>query len=107
MDRHPTIHIYYPQEYSQRVRGFLCLTKITFFERLNGFIFGKNSQYLLRGEQIALHVAGNLDGAQLYIGCAQINVVNGGKGTPGPLVSFPGKTTSVLSVRTQRLDNKR
>ncbi|KAK7054394.1 hypothetical protein VNI00_003588 [Paramarasmius palmivorus] len=49
-----------------------------------------NGQYLLRGEQIALHVAGNVGGAQLYIGCAQINVVGGGNGNPGPLVSFPG-----------------
>ncbi|KAF9468707.1 glycoside hydrolase [Collybia nuda] len=49
-----------------------------------------NGQYLLRGEQIALHVAGTLGGAQFYIGCAQINVVGGGSGSPGPLVSFPG-----------------
>ncbi|PPQ84280.1 hypothetical protein CVT25_013218 [Psilocybe cyanescens] len=50
----------------------------------------KNSQYLLRGEQIALHVASTKGGAQFYIGCAQINVVGGGNGTPAPLVSFPG-----------------
>ncbi|KAF9453132.1 lytic polysaccharide monooxygenase [Macrolepiota fuliginosa MF-IS2] len=49
-----------------------------------------SGQYLLRGEQIALHVASTTGGAQLYIGCAQINIVNGGNGSPGPLVSFPG-----------------
>ncbi|TFK73196.1 hypothetical protein BDN72DRAFT_791443 [Pluteus cervinus] len=49
-----------------------------------------NGQYLLRAEQIALHVASTNGGAQLYIGCAQINVVGGGKGTPAPTVSFPG-----------------
>lgn len=57
------------------------------------FTIPKNTpsgQYLLRGEQIALHVAGSSGGAQFYIGCAQLNVVNGGSGNPGPTVSFPG-----------------
>ncbi|KAF8646025.1 hypothetical protein AX16_007450 [Volvariella volvacea WC 439] len=49
-----------------------------------------SGQYLLRVEQIALHAASTQGGAQLYIGCAQINVVNGGSGSPGPTVSFPG-----------------
>ncbi|KAG6919632.1 hypothetical protein DXG01_003496 [Tephrocybe rancida] len=61
-----------------------------------------NGQYLLRvhqqalnmnersGEQIALHVAGSAGGAQFYIGCAQLNVVGGGNGSPSPTVSFPG-----------------
>ncbi|KAG6844376.1 hypothetical protein H0H87_007368 [Tephrocybe sp. NHM501043] len=49
-----------------------------------------NGQYLLRGEQIALHVASSTNGAQFYIGCAQINVVGGGSGSPSPTVSFPG-----------------
>ncbi|KAG6872830.1 hypothetical protein C0995_006130 [Termitomyces sp. Mi166 len=49
-----------------------------------------NGQYLLRGEQIALHVASTVGGAQFYIGCAQINVVGGGNGNPSPTVSFPG-----------------
>lgn len=45
--------------------------------------------------QIALHVASTYGGAQFYIGCAQINVVNGGSGNPGPLVSIPGVYTGV------------
>ncbi|PPQ70718.1 hypothetical protein CVT24_000833 [Panaeolus cyanescens] len=49
-----------------------------------------NGQYLLRGEQIALHLSGSTNGAQFYVGCAQINVVGGGSGSPGPTVSFPG-----------------
>ncbi|KAF9468706.1 glycoside hydrolase [Collybia nuda] len=49
-----------------------------------------NGQYLLRAEQIALHLSGTQGGAQFYIGCAQINVVGGGNGSPGPTVSFPG-----------------
>ncbi|KAF9533287.1 glycoside hydrolase [Crepidotus variabilis] len=49
-----------------------------------------NGQYLLRGEQIALHVAGTSGGAQFYIACAQINVVGGGSGSPSPTVQFPG-----------------
>jgi hypothetical protein len=49
-----------------------------------------SGQYLIRAEQIALHAASAVGGAQFYIGCAQVNVVNGGSGSPGPLVSFPG-----------------
>ncbi|KAI0642572.1 glycoside hydrolase [Trametes meyenii] len=52
-----------------------------------------SGQYLLRGEQIALHVASSVGGAQFYLGCAQLNVVNGGNGKPGPLVSIPGVYT--------------
>ncbi|KAJ3575871.1 hypothetical protein NP233_g815 [Leucocoprinus birnbaumii] len=49
-----------------------------------------SGQYLIRGEQIALHVASSVGGAQFYIGCAQVNVINGGSGKPSPTVSFPG-----------------
>ncbi|OBZ67585.1 putative endo-beta-1,4-glucanase D [Grifola frondosa] len=52
-----------------------------------------SGQYLVRGEQIALHVASTFGGAQFYLGCAQINVVNGGSGSPSPLVSIPGVYT--------------
>ena len=52
-----------------------------------------SGQYLIRVEQIALHVASTYGGAQFYIGCAQVNVVNGGSGTPGPLVAIPGVYT--------------
>lgn len=30
---------------------------------------------------------------KFYIGCAQVNVTNGGDGQPGPLVSIPGVYT--------------
>lgn len=49
-----------------------------------------SGEYLLRIEHIALHAAGATGGAQFYLSCGQINVINGGNGTPGPLVSFPG-----------------
>ncbi|KAG8830206.1 hypothetical protein FRC17_005233 [Serendipita sp. 399] len=49
-----------------------------------------NGQYLLRVEQIALHLSGSANGAQFYLACAQLNVVGGGSGNPSPLVSFPG-----------------
>jgi len=49
--------------------------------------------YLVRVEQIGLHVASTFGGAQFYIGCAQITVTGGGSGTPGPLVAFPGAYT--------------
>ncbi|KAF2710070.1 lytic polysaccharide monooxygenase [Pleomassaria siparia CBS 279.74] len=46
--------------------------------------------YLVRVESIALHQAQNVGGAQIYLSCAQVNITHGGKGTPGPLVAFPG-----------------
>lgn len=49
-----------------------------------------NGKYLVRVESIALHQAQSAGGAQLYINCAQVEVVGGGSGRPGPLVSFPG-----------------
>ncbi|KAL2135160.1 hypothetical protein VTI74DRAFT_9591 [Chaetomium olivicolor] len=49
-----------------------------------------NGQYLLRAEMIALHAAGSTGGAQLYMECAQINIV-GGTGTANPQTySIPG-----------------
>ncbi|KAF7349818.1 hypothetical protein MVEN_01282000 [Mycena venus] len=52
-----------------------------------------SGQYLIRAEQIALHVAETYGGAQFYIGCAQVEVTGGGTGVPGPLVAFPGAYT--------------
>ncbi|CAF3750859.1 unnamed protein product [Adineta steineri] len=52
-----------------------------------------SGQYLLRVEHIALHDAFYHGGAQFYIACAQIEVTNGGNGSPGPLVSIPGVYT--------------
>ncbi|KAF7436065.1 hypothetical protein PC9H_002891 [Pleurotus ostreatus] len=49
-----------------------------------------SGQYLLRVEHIALHGASSFGGAQIYISCAQLNVINGGNGAPGPLVAIPG-----------------
>ncbi|KAF7343859.1 hypothetical protein MSAN_01967200 [Mycena sanguinolenta] len=52
-----------------------------------------SGQYLIRTEHIAIHSASYYGGAQFYIGCAQVTVTNGGTGTPGPLVAFPGAYT--------------
>ncbi|KAI5797516.1 endoglucanase II [Peziza echinospora] len=49
-----------------------------------------NGDYLLRGEIIALHSAGNYPGAQFYMGCIQIRVSGASGGTPSPVVKFPG-----------------
>ncbi|KAK1454359.1 glycosyl hydrolase family 61 [Colletotrichum cuscutae] len=49
-----------------------------------------NGQYLLRAEMIALHGASSYPGAQLYMECAQINVVGGTAAKSPPTVSFPG-----------------
>jgi hypothetical protein len=49
-----------------------------------------SGKYLVRVESIALHQASSVGGAQMYLSCAQIEVIDGGNGKPGPLVSFPG-----------------
>ncbi|KAF3004261.1 hypothetical protein E8E13_008141 [Curvularia kusanoi] len=49
-----------------------------------------SGDYLLRVEHIALHSASQINGAQLYISCAQISVTGGGSGSPSPLVALPG-----------------
>ncbi|KAI1129397.1 lytic polysaccharide monooxygenase [Nemania abortiva] len=57
------------------------------------FTIPKNTpsgKYLVRVESIALHQAQSVGGAQIYLSCAQIEVTDGGNGTPGPLVAFPG-----------------
>ncbi|KFY94599.1 hypothetical protein V500_03141 [Pseudogymnoascus sp. VKM F-4518 (FW-2643)] len=46
--------------------------------------------YLLRVEQIGLHVASIVAGAQFYISCTQLTVTGGDSGNPSPLVSFLG-----------------
>lgn len=53
-----------------------------------------NGEYLLRAEQIALHMAMNPNGAQIYLACSQIKITNGGSAVPGPLVSLPGAYSS-------------
>ncbi|KAG2010454.1 endoglucanase II [Coprinopsis cinerea AmutBmut pab1-1] len=55
-----------------------------------------SGQYLLRIENIAIH-ATNVVGRplQFFLSCAQINVANGGNGTPGPLVNVPGHYTGL------------
>ncbi|KAK3947198.1 glycosyl hydrolase family 61-domain-containing protein [Pseudoneurospora amorphoporcata] len=49
-----------------------------------------SGEYLLRVEQIALHMASQPNKAQFYIACSQIQITGGGNGNPGPLVSLPG-----------------
>ena len=53
-------------------------------------------RYLLRVEHIALHDAYYYGGAQFYIACAQLEVTNGGDGSPGPLVAIPGVYTGYV-----------
>ncbi|KAG8712474.1 hypothetical protein FRC09_019831 [Ceratobasidium sp. 395] len=52
-----------------------------------------SGEYLVRVEHIALHLAITYQKAEFYISCAQINVIGGGSGVPGPLVTFPGYYT--------------
>jgi len=49
-----------------------------------------SGQYLLRPEMIALHGAGSSQGAQLYMECAQINIVGGSGSLPSKTYSIPG-----------------
>ena len=53
-----------------------------------------DGEYLLRVEQIALHMASQPNQAQFYIACSQIQITGGGSGNPGPLVSLPGAYSS-------------
>jgi hypothetical protein len=69
-----------------------------------------SGEYLLRVEQIALHMASQPGGAQFYIACAQIQITGGGSGTPGPLVTLPGAYSSsdpgiVVDIWSKPLDN--
>ncbi|KAJ8454125.1 hypothetical protein ONZ45_g19428 [Pleurotus djamor] len=66
--------------------SFSCITSFTF--QIPSSL--PNGQYFVRVEHIALHGASTFGGAQFYISCAQIEVTNGGNGTPGPLVPIPG-----------------
>ncbi|KAI0703538.1 glycosyl hydrolase family 61-domain-containing protein [Cerioporus squamosus] len=50
-------------------------------------------QYLVRMEAIALPVASSCGGAPVFMSCSQIDVTNGGSGSPGPLVAIPGSHT--------------
>ncbi|KZW01345.1 hypothetical protein EXIGLDRAFT_830087 [Exidia glandulosa HHB12029] len=52
----------------------------------------ENGNYLLRYEILALHRAQDIGGAEFFISCTQIQLVNGGsaKPTASELVSFPG-----------------
>lgn len=52
-----------------------------------------SGEYLVRIEHIALHAAATYGGAQYYLACGQIKVVNGGNGSPAPLVAIPGVYT--------------
>ncbi|ORY04574.1 glycoside hydrolase [Clohesyomyces aquaticus] len=49
-----------------------------------------SGQYLLRVEHIGLHQGNQAKGAQFYISCANVNVVGGGSGAPGPTIKLPG-----------------
>ncbi|RNJ52055.1 hypothetical protein D7B24_004534 [Verticillium nonalfalfae] len=48
-----------------------------------------NGEYLFRAEHIGVHRS-HINQPEHYVSCVQIKVVNGGNGSPGPLVKFPG-----------------
>ena len=74
-------HLYYPEEHSDRTVNIAHRSRSSECH---------HSRYLLRIEHIALHDAYYFGGAQYYVACAQLEVTNGGNGSPGPLVSIPG-----------------
>lgn len=45
-------------------------------------------KYLMRAEQMYMLSPG-FNGTQFFIGCAHVEVLGEGGGTPGPLVKFP------------------
>ncbi|KAJ5186231.1 hypothetical protein N7449_010995 [Penicillium cf. viridicatum] len=48
-----------------------------------------DGEYLIRPEHIGIHGAAGGE-AEFYNSCAQVKVVGGGNGNPGPTVKFPG-----------------
>ena len=48
-----------------------------------------NGEYLVRVEHIGVHRS-HVGQPEHYVSCMQVKVQNGGAGTPGPLVKFPG-----------------
>ncbi|KAJ6178105.1 hypothetical protein N7519_008566 [Penicillium mononematosum] len=48
-----------------------------------------DGEYLIRPEHIGVHGAAGGE-AEFYYSCAQVKVVGGGNGIPGPTVKFPG-----------------
>ncbi|KAH7346446.1 glycosyl hydrolase family 61-domain-containing protein [Rhexocercosporidium sp. MPI-PUGE-AT-0058] len=48
-----------------------------------------SGEYLIRVEHIGVHRS-HVNQPEHYPACAQVKVINGGTGTPGPLVKFPG-----------------
>ncbi|CZT00391.1 related to cellulose binding protein CEL1 [Rhynchosporium agropyri] len=48
-----------------------------------------NGEYLVRVEHIAVHRC-HIGEPEQYVSCMQVKVIDGGTGTPGPLVKFPG-----------------
>ncbi|GJC81699.1 putative endo-beta-1,4-glucanase D [Colletotrichum liriopes] len=48
-----------------------------------------SGEYLFRAEHIGIHRS-HVNQPEHYVSCVQIKVVNGGNGTPGPMVKFPG-----------------
>ncbi|KAJ3057065.1 hypothetical protein HK097_001034 [Rhizophlyctis rosea] len=54
-----------------------------------------SGRWLLRVEHNAMHQASQVGGAQFYVRCIDINVVNGGSvSSPSPAISLPGGYTS-------------
>ena len=48
-----------------------------------------SGEYLFRVEHIGLQTAASI-GSQHFVSCAQVEVIGGGLGVPGPKVAFPG-----------------
>jgi hypothetical protein len=51
-----------------------------------------NGEYLVRAEHIGVHRS-HVNQPEHYVSCIQVKVQNGGNGTPGPMVKFPGAYT--------------
>jgi len=57
--------------------------------RLTRDAFVAPGDYLVRVEQIGLHVAATKGAAQFYISCAQLEITGSGSGSLSPTVKFP------------------
>jgi len=74
------------------VTNMFCVTQLIADKGLLKFTLPKDiapGNYLLRAEIIALHEANRMNGAQPYVGCAELTISGTGQKTPAG-VQFPG-----------------
>nr|AWM99277.1 lytic polysaccharide monooxygenase 9 [Rhizophlyctis rosea] len=94
-------------EDAYNTNGAWCSDRVT--ANNNNLVFTIPSQlpsgkYVIRVEQIGLHVASTPGGAQVYVRCFDANISGGGSSAPSPTVSFPGMLSTFHSFQIIKVD---